>query len=319
MVRLPRFGGPASRGFTLIELIVALALGVLILGAAIGYLLREMRSLTGGDIRQSVARNGRYVGVSLRHDVQRAGVEIKSTTGFGTAVVWPGSPGDTLVILYVPYTPDVAPAHPLVPPPGLNNPLQPGGTCGPRCVEVVKDAGRPLELAVGDLARLQILDTRRLILISDLVETSDTSVAITFNQLPTILRQPAGLGGGLRLDRFGTFVQELRAVAYYLDDNAQLMRASRLNPNGTPDGDVLAYGVERFDVTLIFADGDELERADPWDEDDSNDYDDIVAIRAAVTIMADRSDPRVNEGELFRRSYEWLISPRNLRYERNRI
>ncbi|UCF18381.1 MAG: prepilin-type N-terminal cleavage/methylation domain-containing protein [Gemmatimonadota bacterium] len=307
------------RGFTLIELLVALTLGVVILGAAIGYLLREMRTLTGGDIRQSVARNGRYVGVSLRHDLQRAGVGIKSTTSFGTAVVWPGSPGDTLVVLYVPYTPELAPAHPLVPPIGASNPLPPGGTCGPRCVEVVKGASQPLELAVGDLARLQILETRRLILISDLVETSDTSVAITFNERPTILRQPAGLVGGLRLDLFGTFVQELTPVVYYLDENAQLLRAPRLDLNGSPDGDVLAYGVERFDVTLVFSDGDELERADPSDEDDSNDYDDIVAVRAVVTIRADRSDPRVNEGELFRRRYEWLISPRNLRYERNRI
>jgi prepilin-type N-terminal cleavage/methylation domain-containing protein len=312
-------GPRRTRGFTLIELIVALALGVIILGAAIGYLIREMRNLTGGDIRQSLSRNGRYVGVSVRHDLQRAGVEIKSTTGFGTVAVWPGTSGDTLVVLYVPYTPNVAPPHPLVPPPGIDNPLPPGGTCGPRCVEVVKDPLVPLELEVGDLARLQVLETRRLILIAELVETSDTSVAITFTEIPAILRQPAGLEGELLLDRFGTFVQELTPIVYYLDDAEQLQRAARLNLDASPDGDVLAYGVERFDVSLVFADGDELEQADPWDEDESNDYDDVVAVRVAVTIKADRTDPRVNEGELLRRRFEWLISPRNLRYERNRL
>jgi len=29
-------------------------------------------------------------------------------------------------------------------------------------------------------------------------------------------------------------------------------------------------------------------------------------------------DPRVNQGKLVRKSYYWEISPRNLRYEKNR-
>ena len=314
-----RLGRLPRRGFSLVELIIALSLGVIVLGAAIGYLIREMRNLAGGDLRQSVSRNGRYVGNSLRHDLQQAGIAIKSTTTFGTVATWSGTQGDTLVVLYVPYNPTVAPAHPLLPPPGVDNPLPSGGTCGPYCVDVAKDPAVPLELQVGDLARLQVLDTRRLILIEDIVETSDTSVAVTFTQAPLILRRTAGLDGDLLLDRFGTFVQKLATVVYYLDEQAQLFRAPNLNLNGSPAGHILAYGVESFDVKLIFNDGDELDRADPGDEDDTNDYDDVVAVKVLATFKADRTDPRVNEGQLLRRNYEWTVSPRNLRYEKRRL
>jgi prepilin-type N-terminal cleavage/methylation domain-containing protein len=308
----------SGRGFTVIELIIALSLGAIVLAGAIGYMIRGMRTLAGNEIRQSLARNARYVGVSLRHDLQKAGIEIESTVGFGTVNVWPGTVGDTLVILHVPYLPDIAPAHPLAPPAGNDNPLPPGGTCGPRCVDIVVDSARPLELAPGDLARLQVLGTRRLILVEQITSTSDTSVALTFTDAPILLRQPAGLSGGLLLDRYGTYVQKLAPIVYYLDDEEQLRRAVRLNMDGSPAGDVLAYGVEQFDVKLLFADGDVLERADPTDTDLTNDFDDIVAVRIRVTMKAERADPHVNQGRLLRRSYEWTISPRNLRYEKNR-
>ena len=306
------------RGFTFVELIVALTLGAVVLAGAIGYMIREMRTLTGNDIRHGLARNGRYVGVSLRHDLQKAGIEIESTTDFGTVNVWAGVVGDTLVILHVPYVPEMAPPHPIQPPSGGGNPLPAGGTCGARCIEVVKDT-TPLELAVGDLARLQILETRRLILIDDLTETSDTSVEVSFTDASEILRQPAGFAGGVLLDRFATYIQELSPILYYLDDQGQLHRAFRLNLNGSADGDILAYGVEEFDVKVVFADDDELDRADPTDTDDSNDFDDIVALKIRLTLKANRVDPRVNQGQLLRKTYEWLVSPRNLRYEKQRL
>ncbi len=182
----------------------------------------------------------------------------------------------------------------------------------------MKDPDVPLELGPGDLARLQVLGTRRLILIEDVEETSDTSVSLTFTEATRILRQPAGLEGDLRLDRFATYVQKLIPIVYYLDEQERLYRAVRLNLDGSPTGYVLAYGIEEFDLRLVFSDGDEAERADPGDEDDTNDYDDIVAVVVAAVVKADRVDPRVNQGELLRRQYEWTVAPRNLRYEKNR-
>jgi hypothetical protein len=301
-----------------VELIVALTLGIIVVGAAVNYLIKEMRTLQGNDVREVVTRTGRYVGISLRHDLQRAGVGIETTTTFGTVDVWPGTQGDTLVVLNVPYLPSTAPPHAIVPPPGNDNPLPPGSTCGPQCMEVLKDSVAPLELQVGNLARLQIPGARRLVLIGDLIETSDTSVELSFTDASAILRQDAGMSG-LSLDRSATYVQKLDATVYYLTEDHELMRAVRLNLDGSPDGQVLAYGVEEFDVKLVFIDCDVLERADPYDTDDSNDYDDVVALRILLTVRADRVHPLVNDGELLRRTFEWTIAPRNLRYEKDRL
>ncbi|MEE9132080.1 MAG: prepilin-type N-terminal cleavage/methylation domain-containing protein [Gemmatimonadota bacterium] len=309
----------ARQGFTLVEALIAMTVGVIVLSAAVGFLLAQMRTLGSGDIREDLSRNSRYLGVSLRHDVQAAGIEITSTTSFGTVAAYPGTYGDTLVILHVPYVPSPAPPHDIDPPAGTDNPLAAGGTCGTYCIDVIKDANEPLELRQGDLARLQVAGTRRLILVENISTTNDTSIAITFTAHDTILRQPAGLASGLRLDRFSTYVQKVQPTMYYLDDQQRLWRAVRLNLSGSPAGDILAYGVEQFDVTLIFSDGDELDRADPNDSDNSNDYDDIVAIRVRATFAADRVDPRVNQGKVLKSTHEWLISPRNLRYEKNKI
>lgn len=308
----------ANAGFTLIEALIAMIIGVLVLGAAMAFLITQMRTLEGSDLREDLARNGRYIGISLRHDVQAAGIGIASTPTFGTVAAYPGASGDTLVILHVPYVPEPAPPHDIDPPAGTDNPLPAGGTCAANCIDLVKEADRPLEIAGGDLARLQVGATRRLILVSDVTTTNDTSFALTFSAHDTLLHQPAGLSGGLLLDRYSTFVQKLRPIIYYLDDEQRLWRAAGLQPNGAPDGELLAYGVEAFDVKLRFADGDLLDRADPYDTDATNDYDDIVSVVVQATVVADRVDPRVNQGKLLRRSYGWAISPRNLRYEKNR-
>ena len=83
-------------------------------------------------------------------------------------------------------------------------------------------------------------------------------------------------------------------------------------------GAVLADGIQSWEVTLVFVDGDEAEKADPFDLDDTNDYDDIVSVRILATLAADDPDPRLNQGLLYTRDYEWLFAPRNLTYERNR-
>jgi len=308
----------ARLGYTLVELLIALTIGAFVLSAAISFLITQLRTLEGSDIRDEVARNARYIGISLRRDVQTAGIEITSTTMFGTTAVWNGSPGDTLVMLHVPSNPEPAPPHDIAPEPGTDNPLPPGGTCGERCIDVVTDPDVPLELQVGDLARLQVVEERRLILIENIEQTTDTSVAITWTDADSLLRQPAGLSGGLRLDRYGTYVQKLQPIIYYLDERDLLMRAVRLNMDGSPDGWVLAFNVRAFDASLIFSDGDVLDHANPHDSDDSNDYDDIMGVGIRATVQAARADPRVNQGELIRKTFEWKIAPRNLRYEKNR-
>lgn len=312
-------GRLAARGFTVIELIIALLLGVVILSAAITFLITHLRTLEGSDIRENVDRNGRYIGVLLRRDIQAAGIDIESTTTFGTVAVWSAAPKDTVMLLYVPYIPESAPIHTIdslvsvTPPEGE-------GTCAPveRCLSVLNPESEPFDIEPGDLARMQVQGERRLILVTDTEENGCCAYDVTFTAADTLLHQPAGFID-LQVQLNSTYMQRLMPLIYYVDSEDRLIRAQALNSDGSPKGDVVAHGVEEFDASLVFADGDTLEVANPHDSDDSNDYDDIVGVRLRVTVKADRADPRVNNGELLKRTYEWQMSPRNLRYEKNRL
>ncbi len=309
-------GGLRDRGFTLIELMVGLLLGTVIITAAISFLITHMRSLEGSDIRENVVRNDRYIGALLRHDLQMAGIDIESSTEFGTVGAWPGSSDDTLFVLYVPYDPEPAPIHDIDP--TQFQPPAGEGTCGERCIDVLYNMAEPVELMEGDLARLEVNGVRRLIVIND-VTVDGFALEVSFTAADTLLRQPAGLVGNLQVEVPGTFIQKLHAIMYYVDGQNRLVRADRLNMDGTPDGETVAFGVDDFEITVVFEDGDELERPNPYDSDYSNDYDDVIAVKVRVTVRAERTDPRVNGGELLTKTSVWYVSPRNLRYEKNRI
>jgi len=303
-----------TRGFTLVELLIALTVGVVVLGAALSFGVSTYRMMEGNDIREGAYRNGRFIGMSLERDMQTVGVGIASTVSFGTLAVW----GDTIVILAVPFDPNEAPPYDLEPGGGVDNPLPSGGTCGTYCVDLSPEKpGTAVDLAAGDLARLQVNDARRLILISS-VDKSGNRYPVTFGAHTSLIHYTAGLTGDLRLDRFSTFVQKLEPVFYYLDGDA-LMRATHLNPDGTPAGDVLAYGVVGWEVKMVFTDLDEAGQANPFDSDPTNDFDDILGIRVRVAVGADRAAHYVQGGDIYTRVFEWRFSPRNLMYERNRL
>jgi len=301
-------------GFTMIELLIALVMGVIVLSAALSFGVSTWRTMEGNSVREEVYRNGRFIGMSLERDMQTVGVGIASTVSFGTLAVW----RDTIVILAVPFDPNEAPPYDLEPAAGTDNPLPPGGTCGTFCLDLAPPKpGAVVDLAVGDLARLQVNDERRLILLTS-YKKAGNKYTVEFGTHTALLRYVAGLTGNLLLDRYSTFVQKLELVVYYLDGD-KLMRAERLNPDGTPAGEVLAYGVQEWDVNIVFTDLDEAPSANPNDTDPTNDFDDILGVRVRVVCAADRPSRNVKAGELFTREFEWQFSPRNLMYERNRL
>jgi hypothetical protein len=171
-------------------------------------------------------------------------------------------------------------------------------------------------LAAGDLARLQANNQRRLIRISSVAPVAG-GYQIQFLAADTLLGRPAGLVG-LVVNPAATFVQRLVGTTYWLE-SGHLMRSQSLSATGTPTGEVLATAVQTFDVSVVFTDGEEADAANPNDADGTNDYDDIAAIRIKTVLEAERTDVRVNRGELLARSKEWYVVPRNLIYERNRI
>ncbi len=301
-----------SHGFTLIELMLAMIVGLVVVSAAMSSAVSTFQTVRGSALREGVNRNARFVAMSLERDFMSTGVGITSTTSFGALAVW----GDTTVVLRVPYTPTLAPPYDIVPD-TTSLPAVGQGTCGSLCLDLAKASG-VFDLAVGDLARMQIQSERRLVVITNVNDPggpTDT-VQVQFANLDTLVRFPGGLAG-LQIPANGAFVQKLMPVIYW-PENGNLMRAERFAANGSLVGDIMASGVQSWEATLIFTDGDELDLADATDGDATNDYDDILSIRIRATLAADRADRRVNGGALFTRDYAWRFSPRNLMYERNR-
>ena len=136
----------ASReGFTLIELLISTVLSVVVMGASLSFAMAAFRGTEGNTLREEVYRNARFIGMALERDVQSTGVGIASEMRFGTLSTF----GDTLLVLHVPWDPDAYP-YLIDPPAGVNNPLDPGGTCGTVCIDLNKDPdGNFVEFSFG--------------------------------------------------------------------------------------------------------------------------------------------------------------------------
>jgi prepilin-type N-terminal cleavage/methylation domain-containing protein len=300
------------RGFTIVELLIALVIGVVLVAASLSFAISTFQGAEGNKVREEVYRNSRFVSMSLQRDIQTAGVGIESEVEYGTLNVF----NDTIVTIHVPWEPTLATAYNIVPPAGVNNPLAAGGTCGPTCIDLAYAPGGGYDLAVGDLARLQVNSERRLILITG-VRDVGTRFQIEFLDTPAILHHEAAFAGGLLLDRYQTTVQEVRAIVYYASGGI-LYRSQSFTTAGAMQPSIMAYGVQSFDAWLIFTDLSEGVAADPFDANVDNDFDDMIGVRIRTTLAANRTDIRVDDGALFANTYEWRIMPRNLMYERNR-
>jgi len=300
------------RGFTLVEILIALVIGLIVIGAAMTFAVNTVRSVEATGLREGVTRNSRFIAMSLERDFTATGVGIESTIAYGSVRVR----GDTLLVLSVPFDSVMSPPYDLIPPPAATNPLPAGGTCGATCLDLMKAADSTFDLQVGDIGRLQVGGERRLLRVESMT-SNDTAVQLVFTPIPEIFLHPASLSGGLLLNPFNTYVQKLEPVAYWVESGS-LMRATRVEGSGSFKGEVMADGIQSWEVSLIFQDGDELDNADPIDGDPTNDYDDILSVRIRAVVAANRVDRHINAGALYTRSYDWRFTPRNLMYERNR-
>ncbi len=304
------------RGFTIVELLISLIVSLVVVSSATAFAVTSWESRRGWTIRESVDRNARYVGMSLARDVQEAGIDIESTPVFGTL----GTFGDTISVISVPYEPEAAPTYRFDSMDGDTvNPLPPGGNCGQTCLTFMKEDGT-FNLQTGDLARLQINGTRRLLMVTN---TNDrgTHFDVTYLDVSEVLGRGSALGDTILVDRFGTAIQKVRAVSYWHDkDTRQIMRAEQYSTaNAAPIGTVIADGAEGWEARLIFMGDIEGPYYDGIDDDSTNNGDRVVALKVRAKIQADRTDPAVNNGEAVFRWYEWRVAPRNLMYEKNRL
>ena len=272
-------------GFTLIELMIAVVIGVLVLSSATSLALTTFRSMSGLQMRDGIDRNARFIGLTLQRDLAETGVDIESLADFGTLAVW----NDSIAILRIAYDPNPSPTYSLS---NLNAPNN--GTCGLTCVEITS-ATAPL-LLVGDVARLQLNQQRHLVQITDVQAGANGTYRVSFSNQPIVIHHTSGMVTGLTNGNANSAVlQKVQPVIYYRQGN-QLMRATIVNLGGTFAGEVIADGVQSFTATLIFTDGDEATTANPTDADGTNDYNDIAAIRVQSVLQSDRIDARVNGG-----------------------
>lgn len=303
-------------GFTIVELLISLVMSLVILSSAAAFAMSSWQSRRSWTMREGVDRSARFIGMAVSRDASEAGVDIESTPVFGTLGTW----GDTLSVLSVPFDPDVAPTYRFdAMDNDTINPLPPGGNCGAYCLSFLKENGT-YDLNAGDLARLQVGGERRLLMIT---QTSDlgTHFSVEFLPVSRILGRDASLSDSVRIDRFGTAIHKLKAVAYWYDASTKsVMRAERLSAaSAQPIGEVLADGVESWEANLIFVGGIEHAQDSGFDSDTTNDAHKVVAVKVRAKVMAQRLDPAVNNGNPVYRYYEWRVAPRNLMYEKNRL
>ena len=55
----------SHRGFTLIELVISLIMGLVVLTASVSFAVTTMRSVAGNEIRENVQRNARFIALSF--------------------------------------------------------------------------------------------------------------------------------------------------------------------------------------------------------------------------------------------------------------
>jgi prepilin-type N-terminal cleavage/methylation domain-containing protein len=305
-----------NRGFTLIEMLLALIIGLVVLTAALSFVATTYRTAGGNEVREEVHRNARFIGMSLERDFQTTGVGITSTSAFGTLGLW----NDTIVIIHVPFDAQEATVYPLKPASCPSSPLPAGGTCGANCVNVDKGVG-VFGIKAGDMAQINVNGVRRLIVVSNVVDAG-SSMALTFTTADSLLHLAAGITGPpatLLTCPSGTFVQKLVPIVYWRDAQKRMMRAEALKLDGNPDGVVVAYGVDSLKSKLVFLDGSEATVVNRNGLLPNQTFDNVVGIRIEAVLAAERADPRLNQGQLYKRRYLWRFAPRNLMWQRNAL
>jgi prepilin-type N-terminal cleavage/methylation domain-containing protein len=305
---------PARRGFTLPEVLIAVTVGMIVLVSAVNFSVSSWTTRRGWTLRETVDRDARFVGLSLARDVQEAGIAFTSTPVFASV----DAGGDTLSVLSVPFSPAEAPVYPIYDDGDPAPTYPPGGTCGATCIEFQRVDGR-VDLAAGDVVRLQVGSVRRLLLLTSVTPMGTTQFRVTFLPTGRLVNRPAGIDS-LLLARTGTSIQKTTFVMYWRDPaRRSLMRADRLDASGQPVPSMMASEVEAFEARLLFTAGTEHPSYNGLDADTTNDGNDIIGVKIRTKLRSQRTDPAVSGGQPISRWYEWQVAPRNLLYEKSRL
>jgi len=305
-------------GFTLVELLILMFVGLLVIGGTLKSLNKHREISRTEKLRVEVQQNARYALDMLIRDLMEAGQGMDPNPVFGVVAASDGGIGksDTLYIIYADAG---APVHALLKPPAgkEKSVVMARITCAD-AVTAVQD---------GDLIYMASGSARGVARVDQVVRNpngnacaGDPNLNLGTVKLDVSAIDGERHGWVLQGNEEGAALEKVNAAVYFVDTSdpsgPKLARATEYDGGWVPVP--IADMISSFETDLIFVSGTVGAVADGADADPDNDYDDINTIKVALRALARRTDKDLAGGTVFGRSYAVSVTPRNPLYTRNR-
>jgi prepilin-type N-terminal cleavage/methylation domain-containing protein len=309
-----RTGLAPRNGFTLVEMLMAITISSLVVGASLSLFDSFMKNERAMSIRAEVHQNARYAVDMLTRELMEAGEGLDPTAKFAVVSTANGASGapDTLFIVR---SDAATPVHQVLEPTDPSEVL-----LNITCADSVSD------VRVGSVLHLAKGPTRGLVVVNS-VTRNETGVACPppdpdddIGHVVLGVKAAAGQHGWKRrANKAGAAAHRVNAAVYFIDSSGAspvLVRATH-KESGKWVGPPIAEGIVDFQTQLVFGDGDVADEASSADADGTNDYDDVFTVRAFLKARAWRTDRHLADGGVYEREYSVRATPRNPLYSRN--
>lgn len=315
---LNEVGAPEKprNGFTLVEMLMAITISSLVVGAVLSLFDSFMKNERAMSIRTEVHQNARYAVDMLTRELLEAGEGLDPTAKFAVVSTADGNSGapDTLFIVRS----DAGTA--------VHQVLEPTGDPLTEILLNITCADSVLDVRAGSVLHLARGPTRGLAIVNS-VTRNETGVSCPpadpdadIGHVVLGVTAAAGQHGWkLKANKDGAAAHRVNAAVYFINTDGPtsvLVRATRYE-SGQWIGPPIAEGIADFQTQLVFGDGDVAAEASSTDGDATNDYDDIFTVRAFLTARAWRTDRNLAGGGVYEREYSVRATPRNPLYSRN--
>lgn len=261
----------SARGFTLIELMIAMTMTLIVVGAFINLFIKENKSYMTESLRQEMNLNGRMALDDIQREAMNAGTGIPGL--FPAVQVFDGGPDepDTITFIYVPQS-NLTLKFATSPPPNANA----------NSMKFSSDSD-VADLEVGDHLIIYDETDFNIIEVTSLNVHSGTAVFVP----------PAGVntsdGLAKAYNPANTVIARVSLMSITVDktdpDRPEMVRFKGNNLLGA-----VAIDIENLQVTIIFEDGDTASVADDSDADTTNDPMDLRAIIVRLVARSSRTD-----------------------------
>jgi Tfp pilus assembly protein PilW len=308
-----------STGFTIVELLVAFALGLIVAMGSLKMLDTVRQSRRTERLRLELQQNARYALDMLARDLRTAGQRMDPTTDFGVVATIDGTGGtpDTLLLMYA--EPDAI-GHAVEEP--MAAMVKKRVTLTITCTDPVDD------IDTDDFVYLASGSARGIALVTNVVRfpvAGDCSVdpAASLGSVELMVKVVDGERHGWLLEGNvgGAVAMKAQGIAYFVDASdparPQLVRSDQYENQADWKKMPVADLVTDFQVDLVFDDGGVAAEADPTDMNPDNDYEDIDTVSLRFEARTRWQDKDLQAGQTYTRVYSTSVTPRNLLYTRN--